>query len=486
MSATFRSRPTETRWGNSELLLALATSLIVLGVYLFSIAPDLTWANAAPDGVELVTASATLGIPHPPGYPTYVILGKIFSWLPLGTVAFRYNLFSAVATAGAAGILVLAIRAHHSRIRPAAAMSASLLFAFAPLVWSQAVVAEIYGLNLLVLTVFLLIWLRRGATFWSGFWLGLAMTTHLTSIFFLPALLFAGGRNLLRPIAGMIAGLFPLLLLPLLAAGNSPVVWGEPTSLHAWWWLVSGRLYAANLRPALDFDHLAGIFRALALGPAAIAGASHAMAEPPRLEELVRPGEQRARRLLVFTASIYIAFALLYHTPDAAVNLLPALMILSLLIAPVLDRLGKAALLLPLVLVTLTFSARDLSGEREVRPNALRLLNEAPEDALLLTPGNRTIFTIFYFQHIENVRSDIRVADANLFAFDWYRDQLREQHPELFVPEGDDLAAFQRVNAESRPFCLADLVPSPGASADDRRIARLGSVASPQLECINR
>ena len=58
---------------------AFASGIIALGLYLLTIAPDLTWANASLDGVELVTASATLGIPHPPGYPTYVILGKAFS-----------------------------------------------------------------------------------------------------------------------------------------------------------------------------------------------------------------------------------------------------------------------------------------------------------------------------------------------------------------------------------------------------------------------
>ena len=68
--------------------MGLATAMVALGIYLLTIAPDLTWANASPDGVELITASATLGIPHPPGYPTYVVLGKLFSLLPMGTVAF--------------------------------------------------------------------------------------------------------------------------------------------------------------------------------------------------------------------------------------------------------------------------------------------------------------------------------------------------------------------------------------------------------------
>ena len=461
---------------------AFASGIIALGLYLLTIAPDLTWANASLDGVELVTASATLGIPHPPGYPTYVILGKAFSWLPFGSVAFRYNLFSAVTVAGAVGILVLVIGALHERVRPTTAMAAALLFAFAPLVWSQAVVAEIYGLNLLFLAAFLLVWVQHGSTGWAGFWLGLAITTHLTSIFFVPALMITGGRKFWSPLVGIMVGLLPWLLLPLLAAGNSPVVWGRPTDIQGWWWLVSGRLYSANLRPTLDIDHLASIWQALALGPVGMM-ADNLQKPPAPADSLGSANNRRMIWLLGATAILYLLFAVFYHTPDAAINLLPVVMILALLVAPVLDRLGKAALLLPIILVAVTFPARNLSGDYEVRLNAQRLLIKAPENALLLTPGNRTIFTILYFQHVEEVRPDIRVADANLFAFDWYRDRLGAQYPELYVPEGDDLDSFRQVNKETWAFCRANLVPEAGEFPIDSRRRETRSLASPQLDC---
>lgn len=469
--------------GASLLPVAFASGLIALGVYLLTIAPDLTWANAAFDGVELVVASNTLGVPHPPGYPTYVILGKVFGWLPIGSVAFRYNLFSAVAVAGAVGILALVIGKLHERIRPTTAMATALLFAFAPLVWSQAVVAEIYGLNLLFLSIFLLVWVRRGPAGWAGFWLGMAITTHLTSVFFLPALLIAGGRRFWWPLVGMGIGLFPLLLLPLLAGGDSPIVWGQPTNIQSWWWLVSGRLYSANLRPTIDIDHLAAILRALALGPIGMMATGNVKVLATWADTHESTDNRRMNRLLGLTAAIYVLFVVFYHTPDAAINLLPAIMILALLLAPALDRLGKAALLLPLILVAMTFPARNLSGDYEVRLNAERLLIEVPENALLLTPGNRTIFTILYFQHVDKVRPDIRVVDANLFAFDWYRDRLRAQHPELYVPEGDDLTSFRQMNEAIRPFCLANLVPGPDTISLNNRQGEARSPASPQLDC---
>ncbi len=294
--------------------------------------------------------------------------------------------------------------------------------------------------------------------------------------------MITSGRKFWRPLVGMGIGLFPLLLLPLLAGGDSPIVWGRPTDIQGWWWLVSGRLYNANLRPTFDIDHLASIWRALALGPIGMIAGS-LQTPPAPAGSLGSTSNRRMIRLLGSTAVLYLLFAVFYHTPDAAVNLLPAMMILALLIAPTLDRLGKAALLLPIILVAVTFPARNLSGDYEVRLNAQSLLMETPENALLLTPGNRTIFTILYFQHVEEARPDIMVADANLFAFDWYRDRLKAQYPELYVPEGDDLDSFRQVNKEMRTFCRANLVPGAAELPIDSRRRETRSLASPQLDC---
>ena len=56
------------------------------------------------DSGELVAAVATLGIPHPTGYPLYVLLGKLWTLLvPIGSIAFRMSLMSAACAGAAAG-----------------------------------------------------------------------------------------------------------------------------------------------------------------------------------------------------------------------------------------------------------------------------------------------------------------------------------------------------------------------------------------------
>src|SRR5450759_4703222 len=56
---------------------------------------------------EMQKAPPALDIAHPTGYPTYVLLGKLWSFLPIGSVAFRMNLLSAVYAAVAVGLTVL-------------------------------------------------------------------------------------------------------------------------------------------------------------------------------------------------------------------------------------------------------------------------------------------------------------------------------------------------------------------------------------------
>ena len=166
-------------WQLSSQLLAfpaVTTSCTIFIIYTLTLAPDLVHTPLSGDSGELITASYTWGIPHPTGYPTYTLLSKLFSFLPVGTIAFRYNLFSAVAAALAAGFVATTAQfqlshsarantrpPHHSNRlsrhnlwqQPAfAAITVGLLFASTPLVWEQATIAEVYSLNILLVATF--------------------------------------------------------------------------------------------------------------------------------------------------------------------------------------------------------------------------------------------------------------------------------------------------------------------------------------------
>ena len=64
----------------------------------------------ADDSAETITACATLGIPHPPGYPLFTLLGSLFAGLPLSGPSLRVNLFSAALGASVCLLLFLFLR----------------------------------------------------------------------------------------------------------------------------------------------------------------------------------------------------------------------------------------------------------------------------------------------------------------------------------------------------------------------------------------
>lgn len=448
-----------------EAAAPLLAASAAFALYLATMAPDLSWANQATDGGELITAAATLGVAHPPGYPLYILAGKLFSALPFGTVAFRLNLLSAVSLSLAVGLLALT----GSRLSPTTggrtAAAAALLFAVTPLVWGQALVAEVYALNAALAAATLMLLLTTHRPGLSGFFLGLAVLGHSTSILLLPLALYKTPyRQWPRFATAMVAGLAPALLLPFFAAGDSPVVWGGVSSIAGLWDHITAEIYRANLGHWPGSAHWDGLRRDLLANvvPAVLAGAGLFVAArstrpSPRLP-LTTPTAPVVA--LVATAGLYALLALAYDTPDAAILLIPGLMVLALLLSTTLPRLGIAALLVPALLAALFFGRMDLSHDRAVRAVAEGLLRDAPSAAVVQTPGDRTIFTLWYFHHVEGQRPDIVLVDQNLFAFDWYRDRLAQLNPGLLVPPVDDLAAFRAANADTRPICEAALRPA--------------------------
>ena len=78
------------------------------------------------DSGELVTAVHLLGIPHPTGYPLYVLLGKLWTLLvPFGSIAWRMSLFSAACAAAASAALFLLAR-REARLDPLPALTAAM------------------------------------------------------------------------------------------------------------------------------------------------------------------------------------------------------------------------------------------------------------------------------------------------------------------------------------------------------------------------
>jgi hypothetical protein len=233
--------------------------LILGGCYSLSIAPSLTWAHFSADGGDLISAVVTGGVPHPGGYPLYLILARGFQLLPVGSLAFRTNLLSAFCTILTALLLYTYLLAQF-RGRPMAQFSsffAAIAYGLAPFVWGQALVTEVYALHslLIMLCLYVLSLKESKLNEWMcGFVFGIAATNHLTAIMMLPLLvlgrggkLFISTSDLLKRCAGVAGGLSLYLSLPVRAYFNPPINWGNASALDGFFWLISGQLYRQYL-----------------------------------------------------------------------------------------------------------------------------------------------------------------------------------------------------------------------------------------------
>src|SRR3989339_1573082 len=80
---------------------------LTFSTYLYTLYPTI---QSFRDAGDLITSAYTLGIAHPPAYPLYVILGKIWAILmPFGNIAYRMNLFSAFTSSTCVAIIYIII-----------------------------------------------------------------------------------------------------------------------------------------------------------------------------------------------------------------------------------------------------------------------------------------------------------------------------------------------------------------------------------------
>lgn len=139
-----------------------------LAMYMRTLMPGVGFWDTA----EAQTVPHTVSIFHPTGFPTYTLIGWLWSQLPLGEVAYRMNLLSAVSTALAAA-LVTHISAHliHERptmLRAAAAGVAGAAFAFASEPWRNAVRADVHALHIFLAALILWLLITWGAAERAG------------------------------------------------------------------------------------------------------------------------------------------------------------------------------------------------------------------------------------------------------------------------------------------------------------------------------
>lgn len=457
----------------------LAVSL--LAAYLWTMAPGLTWANGGSDGGDLITAAATGGIAHPSGYPLYLLFARLFQFLPLGSLAYRTNLMSAVFTVLASVLIYGTVTRHLPTGRAIpntlAGMAAGYVFGLAPLVWAQAVITEVYALQAFLVAFILVLYTRPAPVSapkmnsldrWRGLTLGLATGNHLTTLLLVPMAFLVGSfkerslslgtdgswlanskfdlSSLARQLLGFGVGLCLYLILPLRALTNPPVNWGNPISPDRLWWLVSGKLYQ-DVYLRFDSSHLLvqilfwAEIAVKQLGiPVILLGVSG----------LILFGRSSQLTLItLWVAVTSLAFASVYRPFDTDVYLIPLLIVLAIWIglgsgglAGKLSQrsyvlgLGLSILMIGYVLIRPMSYINQVDASQDQRAESFgrEVLSTVPENAILFAKGDQAVFALWYFHFALGERPDMTVLASDLLHYNWYQEVVRAAYPDLILP----------------------------------------------------
>jgi hypothetical protein len=479
-----------------NLLVFSIVFLSALALYGSTAAPSLTWAHSGADGGDLITAAFTNGVPHPPGYPTFTTLGQLIAHLPLGDVAQRFNLFSALGMALAAGFTALSLL----RLIPpsptlprfsgeGAVIVASLFFVTAPLVWGQATIAEVHALNafFVALSVYLIapIVFRGDAvslrclTLAAWLW-GVAFGNSLTVAALAPLLIVAWRRRVSNtpdnwlPIIAFVVGLGVYALLPLRAAQQPPVNWGDATSADRFLALITAEMYRGfALGPAAP-DLLSRLIGLAQLIVTQYGWLGVLLGAIGIYYALISPSHNW--RWLALTIILYLLFALTYSAPDSALYLIPVWMFGAWAIARGLlavtlygssftlhaTPLALALILLfgPVLNLSAYLPAMNLRDDDAAVKFAEAVLTAAPPQAIVITGNDGHTFALWYHRHVAGQRSDLAVVDARLAGYPWYAAMLRAQRAVLTLPEYDPSSTWIDRVVELNPdraVCVIDL-----------------------------
>jgi len=183
-----------------------ATPLVFLAAFALYLRTTCPTLGGAFDSEEFQHAAYTLGIVHATGYPLYLLIGKLFTTLvPIGNVAYRMNLLSALLTALA--VVLVYLNAQMLTRRRLAALITTALFATNVAVWRQAGVASIGPLHLLLLNAILYVLLRGNETTDTpqrlpvlvAFLFGLGLAHHRTTFLFALPIALGSWDHLRQP-----------------------------------------------------------------------------------------------------------------------------------------------------------------------------------------------------------------------------------------------------------------------------------------------
>ncbi len=413
------------------------------------------------DTFEFQVVVPQLGIAHPTGYPLYLLLAKLFTFIPISSVAWRVNLASAVFALAALTIIYLIILQLDGQ--PIPALLGAVAIGLTPTFWSQAIEAEVYALHALIVAVALWFILEIGSLrFWRleigdvrltiilAAVISLGLTNHLTTLFLIPAAVLAtlfalhkyGSPKTVYRLLITDYWLLPKLLLaaviPLVLYAYLPLRWAAVNEDRMGFgrfvdWVIGGRFQGALQWSAWRND----LTRYEVVGRLFLDnwGTINLILAAAGLVYLFRR-RWRTAVLLLLTWLSFSFYALNYYVPDLSVFLIPAHLIIGIFwgagirgLFVIGDWVGKrvtsgewpvakvnlqflvsSLLLIPVLLPAMAFwSQIDRSGDDGLMQWGTAVLSLPLDENAAILADSEKIAPLYYLQQAEGVRPDLDI-----------------------------------------------------------------------------
>ncbi len=439
-------------------IIGLVTGVVALSVYGMTLCPTVYVEGSG----ELIGAAYGLGTAHPTGYPLFCLGSRLLALvLPWGSPAMAINAASALFAAACCGALATVL--YGREVRPVAACAAALVLAFSRTFWSQAVIAEVYGLALLLVVLVLAQTLsvcehkEPRQVLLLGWLMGLGLTAHLMQVLVWPGIvavlawrwpaLWRQPVLLAQGLLAALAGYSLVAYLPLRNGRGEGFHWGPLGDLAALWQHLSGALYRSSFFSLPLEGMLLNAQRWLVQA----VGEFHFTLVPlVAWGGLVAWQRDRSAFVLVGGAiACNLIAALNYHRDP---NGLPVFYLLSIVGLAVwlgmgLDALARrvrpvvsvpvAALVVAVVFIS-HYEESDRSENWVADRYGRDILADLPEGAILITEGDDAAFVLDYLLRLEGLRPDVTLYNrmgrgTDVLAWSEYalsplkRDRLRWQ-----------------------------------------------------------
>ena len=454
---------------------------IPFAIYMLTLAPSVTFFDSG----EFLTASYSLGSAHSPGYPLFLMYAKLFTWLPLGNIAFRINMATAVSSSLAClAVYLLTILllkgerlVEDSRFSAyavkGAGLAAALSFGFTPRLWLQSNHDKPYPLLACITAVIFYLLLKWREHYQAGderpayiyaatFLAGLSMAIHQTVVLLLPAWfllivlidwrMLTRVKELILAIAFSLLGFSVHLYLPLRATRHPLLNWGDTESYTQFMWHFLRKGYqndphprdAALLWAQVKAFNIPHEFTFLGAGLTVLA----LVCLWRRQRDVVIAYLAGVAMFLLVIAGYFNTVAdLIFLTEEffTPLYLLTAVLIgigLYHLLAYVAARAHRPAaygvklyavvaaayLVLPATLCAMNYYENDQHNNYIAFDYATNSLRSLPQNAVMFTWGDSGAFPLWYLQGVERMREDLDLPHTPHLVFDWYLDSL----PRLF------------------------------------------------------